>query len=215
MTTVLLAHGSPDPRHALALERLRERVAVPLAEAGRGPTHLAYIEEYGTRPHELARGLSGEVTLLPLLLTPAFHSRVDVPAAARELAAHGARVRTVPALGGHPLLLEAVEERLSGAGHDPSAPTLLVAGGSSSGEAAAGLARLVASGNRPTWTTTTLAAPRTGAATGRTVVPVVLAEGVLHDKAAAFADEGGAPFVRGGLTDTRAVADLVLHRVLA
>ncbi|WP_277451542.1 CbiX/SirB N-terminal domain-containing protein [Janibacter sp. DB-40] len=102
MTTVLLAHGSPDPRHALALERLRERVAVPLAEAGRGPTHLAYIEEYGTRPHELARGLSGEVTLLPLLLTPAFHSRVDVPAAARELAAHGARVRTVPALGGHP-----------------------------------------------------------------------------------------------------------------
>ncbi|WP_277451541.1 hypothetical protein [Janibacter sp. DB-40] len=60
-----------------------------------------------------------------------------------------------------------------------------------------------------------MAAPRTGAATGRTVVPVVLAEGVLHDKAAAFADEGGAPFVRGGLTDTRAVADLVLHRVLA
>lgn len=215
MTTVLLAHGSPDPRHALALERLRERVAVSLDAAGHGPTRLAYIEHDAPGPAELAAELTGEVTVVPMLLTPAFHARVDVPAAARALASHGSQVRVAAALGGHDLLLTAVEERLRDAGHDPSAPTLLVAGGSSSGEAATSLSRLVATGARPTWRTTTLIAPPLGAVVGRTVVPLVLAEGVLHDKAAAFADEGGAPFVRGGLADTRAVADLVLHRVLA
>lgn len=214
MTTVLLAHGSPDPRHATTLERLRERVAGPLRDAGRGPTHLGYIEHDGPSPAELGRHVAGDVVLVPMLVTPAFHARVDVPAAARDLSARGARVHTTTALGGHDLLLDAVEERLRGAGHDPDAPTLLVAGGSSSGVAARSLARLVATGRRPRWTTTTLTAPRMGAAIGRTVVPLVLAEGVLHDKAAAYADEGGSPFVRGGLADTRAVADLVLHRVL-
>lgn len=215
MTTVLLAHGSPDPRHARALERLRERVAGPLDGAGHGPTRLAYIEHDTPGPAELALELVGEVTIVPMLLTPAFHARVDVPAAARALAAHGARVRIAAALGGHHLLLTAVEERLRDAGHDPAAPTLLVAGGSSSGEAATSLSRLVATGSRPTWSTTTLVAPPMGAAVGRAVVPFVLGEGVLHDKVAAYADEGGAPFVRGGLADTRAVADLVLRRVPA
>ncbi|NYF99657.1 sirohydrochlorin chelatase [Janibacter cremeus] len=214
MTTVLLAHGSPDARHARALERLRERVCGPLLAAGHGPTVLAYIEHDAPSPAELGRWLSGQVTLVPMLITPAFHARVDVPAAARHLASLGASVRSAAALGGHDLLLAAVEERIRGAGHDPGAPTLLVAGGSSSGEAAASLSRLVATGARPTWATTTLNAPRLGAAVGRTVVPLVLAEGVLHDKVAAYADEGGSPFVRGGLAETRAVADLVLQRVL-
>lgn len=214
MTTVLLAHGSPDPRHASSLERLRERVAAPLRAAGHGPTRLSWIEHDRPSPAELGRELSGEVTLVPMLITPAFHARVDVPAAARDLASGGARVRVADTLGGHHLLLAAVEERLRDAGHDPDAPTVLVAGGSSSGEAAAGLTRLVASGARPAWTTATLAAPRTGAAIGRTVVPLVLAEGVLHDKVAAYADEGGSPFVRGGLADTRAIGNLVASRVL-
>lgn len=215
MTTVLLAHGSPDPRHAHALERLRARVAGDLREAGHGPTRLAYIEHDAPDPAGLAEELIGDVTVVPMLLTPAFHARVDVPAAARALASRGARVRVAEALGGHHLLLAAVEERLRGAGHDPSAPALLVAGGSSSGEAGARLSRLAAAGGRPTWTTTTLVAPPMGAAVGRAVVPFVLGEGVLHDKVAAYADEGGAPFVRGGLADTHAVADLVLRRVPA
>ncbi|WP_338747723.1 sirohydrochlorin chelatase [Janibacter alittae] len=214
MTTVLLAHGSPDRRHATTLERLRRRVAGPLRAAGHGPTRLAHIEHDGPTPTELGRELSGAVTVVPMLITPALHARVDVPAAVRALAAHGARVRAVAPLGGDRLLLAAVEERLVAAGHDPGAPTLLVAGGSSSGEAARSLASLVADGPRRTWSSTTLSAPRLGAAIGRTVVPAVLAEGVLHDKVAAYADEGGAPFVRGGLADSRAVADLVVRRVL-
>lgn len=215
MTTVLLAHGSPDPRHAVTLERLRGRVEEALRAAGHGPTHMAYLEHDGPRPIDLGHGLTGDVTVVPMLITPAFHARVDVPAAVRDLGVGGASVRLASALGGHRLLLEGVEERLRGAGHDPCAPTLLVAGGSSSGEAGRSLAGLVAAANRPTWSTTTLAAPRLGVGLGRTVVPAVLAEGVLHDKAAAFAHEMGSPFVPGGLADSKALAELVLHRVLA
>ena len=215
MTTVLLAHGSPDPRHSTTLERLRVRVADRLREAGHGETVLAYIENEPPHPADLGPGLTGEVTVVPMLITPAFHARVDVPEAARALGVGGARVRVVPALGGHGLLLAGIVERLTRTGHDPDAPTLLVAGGSSSGEAARSLAALVADGDRPTWTTTTLAAPRQGAAHGRTVLPAVLAEGVLHDKVAALAEAAGSPFVAGGLADTRALADLVCHRVLS
>ena len=214
MTTVLLAHGSPDPRHSRTLERLRERVADRLREAGRGDTVVVYIEHDHPRPHELGPTLADEVTVVPMLITPAFHARVDVPAAVRALGRGGAPVRVAPALGGDPLLLDAVDERLRAAGHDPDRPALLVAGGSSSGQAGQSIRTLLEAHPRPGWMTMTLAAPRAGAMTDRVVVPATLAEGVLHDKVAALAQGAGAPFVPGGLADTAAVASLVLRRAL-
>ena len=102
MTTVLLAHGSPDARHSATLERLRSRVAEPLAAAGRGSTHLVYIENDHPRPEELGPRLDGDVTVVPMLITPAFHARVDVPAAVRALGVTGASVvtgtKTMPSL---------------------------------------------------------------------------------------------------------------------
>lgn len=214
MTTVLLAHGSPDARHSATLERLRSRVAEPLAAAGRGSTHLVYIENDHPRPEELGPRLDGDVTVVPMLITPAFHARVDVPAAVRALGVTGARAQVVGALGGHPLLLDAVVERLRAAGHDEGSATLLVAGGSSSGQAGQSIRTLLDAHPRPGWLSMTLAAPRAGATSGRVVVPATLAEGVLHDKVAALAEATGSPFVPGGLADTEAVARLVLHRVL-
>lgn len=214
MSTVLLAHGSPDPRHTATLERLRERVAGPLREAGRGETHLVFLEHDHPQPGEIGPGLTGEVVVVPLLITPAFHARVDVPAAARALGAGGADVRITPTLGGDPLLLDAVDERLRAAGHDPEGSTLLVAGGSSSGQAGQRLRHLLDSRPREGWMSMTLHAPRAGAAIDRTVVPATLAEGVLHDKVETLAHEVGSPFVAGGLADTRAVARLVVSRAL-
>lgn len=214
MTTVLLAHGSPDPRHAATLEGLRSRVEAPLRAAGHGETYLTYLEHDRPGPAELAPRLVGPATVLPLLITPAYHARVDVPAAVRALEAAGAGARVVPALGGHPLLLDAVAERLRAAGHGPDGPVLLVAGGSSSGEAGRSLSRLLEAHPRRGWSTTTLADSRPVALHGRVVVPVTLAEGVLHDKVGALAAGAGSPFVPGGLADTAAVAQLVLHRVL-
>lgn len=214
MTTVLLAHGSPDPRHAATLERLRERVAGPLRDAAKGETRLVYIEHDHPRPHDLGPTLTDEVTVVPMLVTPAFHARVDVPAAVRALGAAGAPVRVAPALGGDPLLLDAVDERLVAAGHAVDQPVLLVAGGSSSGQAGQSIRTLLDTHPRAGWLTMTLAAPRAGATTGRVVVPATLAEGVLHDKVAALAQAAGSPFVAGGLADTAAVASLVLRRAL-
>ncbi|KRE37108.1 hypothetical protein ASG73_12480 [Janibacter sp. Soil728] len=214
MTTVLLAHGSPDQRHSHTLERLCERVAGPLREAGHGETQLAYIEHDHPRPQDLGPTLTDEVTVVPMLITPAFHARVDVPAAVRALGAAGAPVRVAPALGGDPLLLDAVDERLRAAGHAVDRPVLLVAGGSRSGQAGQSIRTLLDAHPRPGWLTMTLAAPRAGATTGRVVVPATLAEGVLHDKVAAIAQAAGSPFVPGGLADTTAVASLVLRRAL-
>ena len=214
MTTVLLAHGSPDPRHSATLERLRARVAGPLADEGRGETHLVYIENDHPRPEELGPRITDDLTVVPMLITPAFHARVDVPAAVRALGAGGGRARVTSALGGHPLLLTAVEESLRAAGHDEGSHVLLVAGGSSSGQAGQSIRTLLDAHPRPGWMTMTLAAPRAGATRDRVVVPATLAEGVLHDKVAALAAAGGSPFVPGGLADTPALARLVLHRVL-
>lgn len=214
MTTLLIAHGSPDPRHSATLERLRSRVEEPLRRAGHGETRLAYIEHDLPTPGQIAPGLSGPVTVVPMLITPAMHARVDIPAAVRRIADHGAATRVVPALGGHPLLLDAIDERLRSVGHDPDRGVLLVAGGSSSGQAGQSISRLLAEHPRRGWMTMTLAAPRAGAARGRVVVPATLAEGVLHDRVGLLAQAAGSPFVGGGLADTAALADLVLRRVL-
>lgn len=215
MTTILIAHGSPDPRHAATLERLRSRVEGPLREAGHGETRLVYIEHDGPTPREIAPELSEDVTVVPMLLTPAMHARVDIPAAVRRLGSHGARTRLVPALGGDPLLLAAVDERLRAAGHDPTEDVLLVAGGSRSGQAGQSISWLLRAHPRPGWMTMTLHAPRAGAVRGRVVVPATLAEGVLHDKVQVLAEAAGSPFVHGGLADTGALARLVLDRVRA
>ncbi len=77
------------------------------------------------------------------------------------------------------------------------------------------LTDLLARHPRPGWTSTTLAAPDAGAAEGRVIVPFTLAEGVLHDKVAAFAAATGSPFVAGALADTDALAHLVILRASA
>jgi sirohydrochlorin ferrochelatase len=189
-------------------------VAGPLCDAAKGETRLVYIEHDYPQPLEIGTTLTDEVTVVPMLITPAFHARVDVPAAVRALGAGGAPVRVAPALGGDPLLLDAVDERLAAAGHDPDQPVLLVAGGSRSGQAGQSIRTLLDAHPRAGWLTMTLAAPRAGATTGRVVVPATLAEGVLHDKVALLAQAAGSPFVPGGLADTAAAASLVLRRAL-
>lgn len=208
MSTVLLAHGSPDRRHGETLERLRGRVSARI-----GPTRLAFLEHDLPRPEALAGELSGPVGLVPLLVTPAHHARMDVPGAAAGLASGGADIRRARPLGGHPLLLDAVAERLLAAGHAVDTPTLLVAGGSSTGRAASGLRELVEGHGPASWSSTTLAAPEPSLAEGRVVIPFVLAEGVLHDLVARFAAQARAPFVPGGLADTESVPAIVGQRV--
>lgn len=78
LAVVLVAHGSRDPRAAAATEALAR--AVRRAHPG-WAVHAAYLDHAGPRPLDVLAALPGHrVVLVPLLLTSAYHGRVDIPA---------------------------------------------------------------------------------------------------------------------------------------
>ncbi|MCB0914824.1 MAG: hypothetical protein KDC23_03880 [Actinobacteria bacterium] len=93
---VLLAHGSPDPRHGIGVNRLAGAVEAALDMpvrvaylAHQGPTLVqagAEIDEY---PSEGSRPTVRQVDVLPLLLSAGEHYRRDLP----ELLHDAARTR--------------------------------------------------------------------------------------------------------------------------
>jgi sirohydrochlorin ferrochelatase len=120
---VLVAHGSRDPRAARANEALADAVrrAVP-----RTPVRLSFLDHAGPRPAdvllELESSGAGRATLAPLLLTSAYHGRVDIPAALMDARSRGLRmpVAISDVLGPvdgvtSPYLLAALRRRLSAA----------------------------------------------------------------------------------------------------
>jgi sirohydrochlorin ferrochelatase len=92
-----------------------------------------------------AFGPDAQVTVLPLLLTAAYHSKTDIPRLLARVSA-GMRVTYGEPLGPHPLLLRALERRLPPAAFDNPAEVgvVLAAAGSSDPEANATVARLAA-----------------------------------------------------------------------
>ena len=144
---VAVAHGSTDPRAAAAIGELMPLVAARAAERGLSvpDPRVAYLGHAApSLPQVMSAFGPGErVTVLPLLLTAAYHSKTDIP---RVLARTGVRVRYGKPLGPHPLLLRALERRLPGTAFEIPAETgvVLAAAGSSDPEANATIARLAA-----------------------------------------------------------------------
>ncbi|TWD14795.1 sirohydrochlorin ferrochelatase [Marihabitans asiaticum] len=220
-TVVLLAHGSPDPRHRQAVQAQAERTATVTGL----PVRCAYLETDTPSPEQLGAELTGTVLVVPMLITPAYHARVDLPRAADLLGRGGGRVVMAESLAPDPMLVAGCVEVLDRCGVDPSGRVVLVAGGSSDGVAARGLAALVARHGPPTWRTTTLAdldpvllerdpavgtyLPEPPAA----VLPFVLAEGVLHDRVGRLARSRHIPVAAGGLLGTAALDRLIGRRV--
>lgn len=137
---VLLAHGSPDARHARDLNQLVRRVAAydPALDvrAAYLDHHAPAVGEIGaalregrtrvghpSSPHPASASrirLDGPVAhgepivLVPVLLKRAFHARVDIPRARDELEHSAGRpVLATQALGPHPLLAAAIGELLN------------------------------------------------------------------------------------------------------
>jgi sirohydrochlorin ferrochelatase len=140
---VAVAHGSRDPRASATVEALLDEVR--LARPGL-PVHAAYLDH--SRP-SLGEALAGldEAVVLPLLLTEAYHSRVDIPSALGQARASRPRLRVHQGatLGPHPLLITALERRLAEAGvriGDPDTAVVLVSAGSSDRRANAVIAHL-------------------------------------------------------------------------
>ena len=115
---VLVAHGSRDPRAAVANRALARAVG--------SHARVAFLDHDGPRPADVlldlqAAGARG-ATVVPLLLTAAYHGRVDVPAAVWAAQKAGLRmpVTVGDVLGPvdgvtDPLLLAALCRRLAAA----------------------------------------------------------------------------------------------------
>ncbi|MBF6046326.1 sirohydrochlorin chelatase [Streptomyces sp. NRRL B-1677] len=137
---VLAAHGTRNPAGAAVTEALAGRVRALRPDLD---VRAGYLGLVAPSLGDVLAGLRGEAVLVPLLLGTGHHVRVDIPAAA---ASAGPRLlcRTAPALGPHPLLAEALADRLAEAGREPGspAPVVLAAAGSSDPAARADTTRM-------------------------------------------------------------------------
>jgi sirohydrochlorin ferrochelatase len=140
-TLLVVAHGTRDPEGVAATEALVNRVRELRPDL---PVASCYLDLVSPSLPEALAGLHGPVVLVPLLLGAGYHVRVDIPdavAAARALAALGdgaglGAVRVADALGPHPLLADALTDRLAEAGWLPGqGPVVLAAAGSTDPDA--------------------------------------------------------------------------------
>ena len=227
---VAVAHGSADPRASATIAELaalaRERspgLDLRTAFLGHAPPSL---------PQVLSTIEAGrEVTVLPLLLTAAYHSKADIPRMlARTPRTLRPRVSYGATLGPHPLLLDALERRLAEAdpGTDPAdTAVVLAAAGSSDPDANATIARMAAQWQartgwfavRPAYASAAEPSPA-AAVTGllrdgapRVVVATyLLAPGLFADRIRHAALAAGASAVSPALGACAEVADVMLDR---
>lgn len=223
---VLIAHGSPDPQHAADIERLADAVR-DRVRAGRA-VGACYLDHHEPSPDSLAVELTASAIAVPLLLTPAYHARVDVPRAVERLRSRGADVRLAPTLGPDERLLTACLELLTADMHEADASTAVVlfAAGSSDAAAVASVSETIARSPRHGWGPWEVAALDGGADVEDVVarlegtverilaVSFMIAGGVLRDRMAQRCEAVGVRMVPGALAHTGALADLVVARTL-
>ncbi|MER5306546.1 sirohydrochlorin chelatase [Streptomyces sp. NPDC002773] len=147
-TLVAVGHGSRNPRARATLERLLDRVR----ELRPGlDVRLAHIELNAPLLDATLATLAAEgrdAVLVPLLFAPGYHVTHDLPAAVA--AAPALRARVAEPLGAHPLLVEALADRLAQAGWapedgtSPSTGVVLASAGSRDARSGAEIRRIAA-----------------------------------------------------------------------
>lgn len=228
----LLAHGSPDHRHARDVESLAERLT-----ASGIPASAAYLDHHSPSPIEAARALvaAGETTttVVPLLIGSAYHALVDVPlaVAAMRSAAPELAVAAAEPVGMHALVIRAAAELASGSSVGPRTGIVLAAAGSRDARAAGAIESVVRQhaaalagavgaravraayldGGRPLGRIISLMR-RVDGCTSFVVVPLVIADGVLRDRIVTAAQWTQVPVVQGTLSRTDALMDLIVLR---
>ncbi|MDX6301052.1 MAG: hypothetical protein QOF53_2266 [Nocardioidaceae bacterium] len=230
---VALAHGSRDPRSAQTVKALVDQVRSLRPDLR---IEAAFLElskpSFPQVVDRLVRAGYDEIVVVPLLLTEAYHAKVDVPRAVAAAAEQheNLRIRATHVLGLEPVFLEVLDRRLRTALREARVRELdalvLAAAGSSdqlANQAVARLARLWGSRHRlPTVAAyASSAPPATGEAVrqfraeGRRHIAVgsmFLAPGTLPDRAAELAVEAGAIAVSEPLGADPEVARTVLAR---
>jgi sirohydrochlorin ferrochelatase len=220
---VLVAHGSRDAAATATVESLVR--AVRRRREGLAVT-AAYLDHTEPRVPAAVESVGPGAVVVPLLLTAAFHSRVDLPA---QLAAADPAAVQAAVLGPHPLLVAALERRLAESGvgtGDPGTAVVLAAAGSADAGARDTVHRLAAGWASRGWWGVGAAfasggAPRVGEAVRAlrrrgaprvAVASYLLAPGLFADRVATDAVTAGAAAVGAPLADAPEVADLALLR---
>jgi sirohydrochlorin ferrochelatase len=230
---VALAHGSRDPRSAATIKALVDEVRSMRPDLRIEPAFLDLSRPgFQTVVDKLVRVGYDEIVVVPLLLTEAYHAKVDVPAAIAEATARhdGLQVRASRILGLETVFLEVLDRRMREALKDARVrelDALVLAGAGSSdqlaNQAVARLGRLLGSRHRlPTVAAYASASPpatgeavRQFRAEGRRHIAVgslFLAPGTLPDRAAELALEAGAVAVSAPLGADPEVARTILAR---
>ncbi|WP_236051333.1 sirohydrochlorin chelatase [Nonomuraea cypriaca] len=224
---VAVAHGSRDPRAAATVAALLDQVRLARPEV---PVRVAYLDHCAPVLGQALRGLE-EAVVLPLLLTEAYHSRVDLPSALNEARVREPRLRVHygTTLGPHPLLRSALERRLAEAGvraGDPDTAVVLVSAGSSDARANRVITRVAREWRRSGWWTVSAgyasaARPTPAEAVTRlleagaprvVVAPYLLAPGYFADKVRQSTLEAGAAIVADVLGPAPELVDVLLER---
>ncbi|THA85386.1 CbiX/SirB N-terminal domain-containing protein [Streptomyces sp. A0592] len=230
---LIIAHGSRDPRHAATVHALTRRVRA-LRPGLRVET--AFLDFNAPRVEQVLSALHADgvrdVVALPLLLTRAFHAKADIPAALSDALTRlpGLSVSVADVLGPSPLLVGALERRLSEAGLTPAdratTAVVLASAGSTDPEAIAVIAEIAREWRHTGWCAVrpafaSAALPRTEDAVRAlradgfarvAVAPYVIAPGRLPDRIAAGAEAAGADVVADVLGAAPELALLLLRR---
>jgi len=230
---VALAHGSRDPRSAATIKALVDEVKAMRPDL---KIETAFLElskpSFQTVVDRLVKAGHDEIVVVPLLLTEAYHAKVDVPSAVAEAQARheGLQIRASRILGLEPQFLEVLDVRMREAlrcarVRELDALVLAAAGSSDplANQAVARLARVWAARHKLPVTAAFASSspPATGEAVrafraqGRrhiAVASLFLAPGFLPDRAAELAVEAGAVAVSAPLGAHPELARAVLAR---
>ncbi|MFA1538881.1 sirohydrochlorin chelatase [Actinomadura monticuli] len=245
---IAVAHGSRDPRAAATVGELLGAVRARRPDVS---VHASFLDHAPPTPDQVLDGLAREsrssgarqsigggwgaagpaAVVLPLLLTPAYHSKTDIPGVLNRVRAlhPRLRLRTAGTLGPHPLLVDALERRLAEAGvppGDPDTAVVLVSAGSSDASANATIARTAREWRSRGWRDAvpayaSAAGPKPGEAVAAlldagaprvAVASCFLAPGHFADKVREEALSAGASAVSPVLGAAPEIADLVVRR---
>jgi sirohydrochlorin ferrochelatase len=219
---VLVAHGSRDPRAAAATEALAR--AVRRARPG-WDVRASYLDHAGPRPLEVLAALPGRrAVVVPLLLTKAYHGRVDLPAVLSAAAGLPVSVTLAETLGPAPAVIEGLVRRLpadrldavvlAAAGTRDAAARKTVEGAADALSARLSLPCAVSyASGAPPLPGGAVDLLRAAGARRVAVAAYFLAPGRLYDLTARSALEAGAVAVAEPLGDAPELARLVAARV--
>jgi sirohydrochlorin ferrochelatase len=231
---VLVAHGSRDPRAAASTRALARAVAA----AGPGlDVRTAYLDHTPPRPSQVLGALQNAghaaATVVPLLLTAAYHGRVDIPAVLDRARADGlhAEVCVTDVLGPvdgqvHQALLAGLRRRLAALRVEYDGLVLAAAGTRDTaarttvGQAADALGAALAVPCIPAFASASGPTARDAVRQLQrdrvrrvAVAAYFLAPGRLYESVAASAREAGAAAVAAPLGSAPEIAQLILDRV--